>query len=139
MRTRTLALLFLWALMGCKSPYQDPNRLKDKPPSAACVTARIHTGIAHELLDRCIGTARKDPTYKACGDSNDLVHFRECALNERCAKENEDYSVSQAKTDVVCSPEHRLIAGICSTCVISARAARSRFPTLALPTRASLI
>ena len=111
MRTRTLVLLFLWALAGCKVAYQNANRFKDKPASAACVTARVNTATAKELLDRCIGIARKDPSYKACGESHDLLHFRQCALKERCAKENEDYRVSEAKTDVVCSPDHRLIAG----------------------------
>jgi hypothetical protein len=110
MRTRTLVLLVVLALSGCKSPYQDPNRFKDKPASAVCVTARINTGIAKELLDRCVSLARTDQSYHACGVPSDLLRFRECALKERCAKENEDYTVSQAKTDVVCSPDHRQIA-----------------------------
>jgi len=66
--------------------------------------------MAKELLDRCVDIAQKDPNYNACGDPNSLIHFHECAIRELCGKENEDYNVSLAKSDLVCSPEYTLSA-----------------------------
>jgi hypothetical protein len=110
--TRTLVLLTVLALAGCKShKHPDINLANPQPQSAVCATAMVNLGMAEELLSRCIGNAMKDAEFVAdCGGYRDLTRLKECAARERCAKFNEDFNVTQEKVGIVCRMRGGMLA-----------------------------